>query len=148
VVNQRRKGDDYEREAAKFLEKVLDGKWKRIAGSGALGSLMDEPELQGDIVGKIHSFPKKFRFDAKVGYGGATQLTIKRKWLEKIRAEADASYSIPALICKFSGSRGSIKNFLVMDFDAFAEIVLNSERLQNELDRHDNTRLGSDQTII
>lgn len=135
MVNQKRKGNDYEREATKLLEEVLDGKWKRIAGSGALGAILDEPELQGDIVGKIHSFPKKFRFDAKVGYGGATQLTVKKEWLEKIRQEADATYSIPALICKFSGARGNIRNFLVMDFDAFAEIVLNSEHLQEELEK-------------
>jgi hypothetical protein len=135
MVNQKRKGSNYEREAAKLLEKVLDGKWKRIPGSGALGAILSEPELQGDIVGKVHSFPKKFRFDSKVGYGGATQLTIKREWLEKIREEADATYSIPALICKFSGARGGIRNFLVLDFDAFAEIILNSERLQEELDK-------------
>lgn len=134
MVNQKRKGSDYEREAAKLLEEVLDGKWKRIAGSGALGAIMGEPELQGDIVGKVTSFPKKFRFDAKVGYGGAKQLTVKKEWLEKIREEADASYSIPALICKFSGSRGNTRSFLVLDFDAFAEIILNSERLQEELD--------------
>ena len=135
MVNQKRKGSDYEREAAKILEEALDGKWKRIAGSGALGALLNEPELQGDVVGKIPSFPRKFRFDSKVGYGGAKQLTIQREWLEKIRREADATYSIPALICKFSGARGDTKNFLVLDFDAFVDIVMNSERLQEELDK-------------
>ena len=135
MVNQKRKGSDYEREATKILEKALDGKWKRIAGSGALGAILDEPELKGDIKGKIPSFPRKFRFDSKVGYGGAKQLTVQREWLEKIRAEADETYSIPALMCKFSGARGDTKHFIVMDLDAFISIIKNSERLQEELDK-------------
>lgn len=143
MVNQKRKGSDWEREAAKILEEALDGKWKRIAGSGALGALLDEPELQGDIVGKIHSFPKKFRFDAKVGYGGAKQFTIKKEWLEKIREEAEATYSIPALVCKFSGARGETRHFLVLDLEAFVEVIDNSDRLQGELDKQWNIRDGT-----
>src|SRR3989337_3470914 len=118
MVNSKIKGSNWEREAAKVVQELLDGKWKRIAGSGALGTQLKEPLLGGDIVGKIEAFSKSFRFDAKVGYGGAKQLTIQKLWLEKIREEAEATYSIPGLICKFSGAKGENKYFVILDIDA------------------------------
>lgn len=136
MVNSKRKGSQWERDAAKLLNETVYGTWKRVAGSGALGTILEEPILQGDIVGKdIPGLPKGFKLDAKVGYGGSTQLTVKREWLEKIRKEAESTYSIPALICKFSGAKSGAKVFVVLDLEAFAEIVNRPCEIQEELDK-------------
>lgn len=138
MVNvNKRKGSNWEREAAKLLVEKLNGSWKRVIGSGAFGTLMNDPSLTGDIVGKLNSFPRGFRLEAKVGYGGATQLTIKKEWLDKIKEEAENTYSIPGLVCKFSGAHGENKYFIVLDLDTFIELILNSERLWDELNEHD-----------
>jgi hypothetical protein len=136
MVNSKRKGTQWERDATKLLNEFIYGKWKRVPGSGALGAILEEPTLQGDITGKdIPGLPKGFMLDAKVGYGGSTQLTIKKKWLDKIRKEAEATYSIPAVICKFSGSRQGAQVFVVMDLEAFAELVNRPSEIQEELDK-------------
>jgi Holliday junction resolvase len=136
MVNSKRKGSQFERDAAKLLNEQVLGTWKRVAGSGALGAILEEPTLQGDIIGKeIPGLPKGFRLDAKVGYGGAKQLTVQKEWLDKIRKEAEATYSIPAVICKFSGSREGVKVFVVMDLEAFAELVNRPSEIKEELDK-------------
>jgi len=124
VNKQKRKGDTWEREFAKLLTKSLTGSvFKRVPGSGALGTIMGESRLTGDVVGTVPFCPKKFKFEAKTGYGGHTQLTIKRDWLEKIREEADAAFAIPGLVCKFDNARSGVKQFVVLDMDAFIEIL-------------------------
>ncbi len=141
MVNVKRKGTNWEREARNLLEEKLDGIWKRVAGSGALGTNLNEPILKSDIVGKINAFTKTFRFEAKVGYGGSKQFTLKKEWLDKIREEADSTFSIPGIICKFSGATGKSKHFVVLDLDAFIEIILEANKLKNELNKiYDNKR--------
>lgn len=135
MVNQKRKGTNWEREARNLLIEKLNGSWHRITGSGALGTNLEEPLLLGDLVGKLNSFAKTFRLEAKVGYGGAKQMVIKKAWLDKIREEANSSFSIPALICKFSGAKDGSKFFIVLDLDAFVEILLNAEKLKRELNK-------------
>lgn len=136
MVNSKRKGSQWERDAAKILNEKVIGDWKRVAGSGALGAILEEPTLQGDVVGKnIPAFPKGFRLDAKVGYGGSKQMTVQKAWFDKIRTEAEATYSIPALICKFSGSRSGTQVFVMLDIDAFAEIMNRIDDLKYELDK-------------
>ncbi len=121
---QKRKGSQWERDASKILTELLPGSvWKRVAGSGAIGTIMGEPLLAGDISGYIPSIGRTFRAEAKVGYGGAKQLAVKREWLEKIREEATGTQSIPMLICKFSGAHGTSKQFVAFDFQAFAELI-------------------------
>lgn len=124
IKQKKQKGANWEREAVKLLEQLVNSsKWKRIAGSGAIGTTLGEPFLKGDIVGEVPFLGKTFRGEAKVGYGGATQLSFKREWLEKIREEAEGTYSIPFVICKFSGSRGTVKHFIALDLEAFADIL-------------------------
>jgi hypothetical protein len=136
MVNSKNKGTGWERDVVKLLNAQVMGTWKRVAGSGALGAILEEPTLQGDVVGKdIPGLPKGFRMDAKVGYGGAKQLAFKKLWLDKIRKEAEATYSIPAVICKFSGSREGAQVFVVMDLEAFAELVSRPSEIQEELDK-------------
>lgn len=127
---QKRKGSQWERDATKILMNLLpESVWKRVPGSGAIGTIMGEPLLAGDISGHIPSIGRTFRAEAKVGYGGAKQLAVKREWLEKIREEAKGTQSIPMLICKFSGAHGTSKQFVAFDFQAFAELIEQVDKL-------------------
>lgn len=120
------KGTAWENLFAEMLEeKIEEAKAKRIPGSGAIGTTVKEPFLQGDVRAVLKGFNRPFKFEAKVGYGGATQLTVKKEWLDKIKEEASHDYSIPALACKFSGARkkGGVQYFVILDFDTFCDIM-------------------------
>jgi len=131
------KGTTFERLAVDILNALVKKSiWKRIPGSGAIGTSLGEPLLTADIVGKVESIPKKFKVESKVGYGGATQFAIKKEWLDKVRIEADASFSIPFLIGKFSGAREGVKVFVVTDVEVFASILNHITNLQEELDKY------------
>jgi hypothetical protein len=131
----KRKGSDFERQAVETLNSIVkESEWKRIPGSGAIGTTLSEPLLTSDIVGKVKSIPRKFKVECKVGYGGATQLTLKKEWLDKVKMEADATYSIPIMMGKFSGSRGGVQIFVAMDVETFASILNHITNLQEALD--------------
>ncbi len=124
------KGSKWERDAAKLLAGIIPGSiWKRIAGSGAIGTIMGEPLLAGDISGYIPSLDLKIRAEAKTGYGGEKQLGVKREWLNKIREEAGGTYSLPLLLCKFSGVRTGAKHMVILDFEAFGELFDKIQKL-------------------
>lgn len=128
------KGNTFERFAVELLNELIrDSEWKRVPGSGALGTALGEPLLTSDIVGKVERIPKRFKVEAKVGYGGETQFTLKKEWLDKVRMEADATYSTPFLIGKFSGARQGVKVFTVMDVEVFAALINHISKLQEQL---------------
>jgi len=137
----KRKGSDFERQAVEILNNlVVDSEWKRIPGSGALGTALGEPLLTSDIVGKVKSLSKRFKVEAKVGYNPprvqeVKQFLLKKEWLDKVKMEADASYSIPFLIGKFSGARDGTKVFVVTDVEIFAFLINHITKLQDELDK-------------
>jgi hypothetical protein len=121
---QKRKGSDWERQAVEILNaNIKRGVFKRIPGSGAIGTILHEPMLTSDVKGKVESLEKEFKIECKVGYGSATQFTMKKLWLDKVREESDASYGIPLLMGKFSGAREGVKSFVVMDIDTFCELI-------------------------
>lgn len=131
------KGTTFERLAVELLNELIrDSEWKRVPGSGAIGTTLDEPLLTADIVGKVDSIPKKFKVEAKVGYGGATQFSLKKEWLDKVKKEASATYSFPFLIGKFSGAREGVKVFVVMDVEEFAAIINHITKLEEETDEN------------
>lgn len=137
MVNAKDKGSRFEGDAVKILnEKIDGGTFKRIAGSGAIGTSMSEPLLTGDITGKIEGFRKPFKIECKVGYGGEKQFALKREWLNKIKMEAAQTYAFPMLIGKFSGARKAdgVQTFIVMDVDEFAYLVNHITHLKKELD--------------
>ena len=124
VINSKNKGANFERELAKKLNELLPGsEWKRIPSSGAIGTIMGEPTLSGDLNGRLRHFPTKFKVEAKIGYGGAKQFTLKKEWLDKIRLEASRTFSIPFLLGRFSGSRSGVEEFVVMDLVTFVEVL-------------------------
>lgn len=121
---QKQKGTDFERLAVELLNKLIKKSfWKRVPASGALGTVMHETILTSDINGVVDAFPKKVKLEAKVGYGGATQFTLKKEWLDKVAQEADVAYAFPALIGKFSGARDGVKVFVVLDIEQFAYLL-------------------------
>lgn len=130
------KGTGFERLAVEILNTLIeDSTWKRIPGSGAMGTSLGEPLLTSDIVGKVDSIPKKFKVEAKVGYGGAKQFALKKEWLDKVSMEAKASFSTPLLIGKFSGAREGVKVFVAMDVEEFAALINHITFLQAQIDK-------------
>lgn len=136
---QKIKGSQFERDAAEILNNLVrKSLWKRVAGSGALGTIMHEPGLSSDVKGKVESIPQEFKIECKVGYnnskdGGVKQFTLKKEWLDKIRMEADQSYSIPMFMGKFLGAREGVKVFVVLDVEVFADLLNNITELSEEL---------------
>ena len=136
VNKQKRKGTDWERKLVKICNANLTGaEFKRVPGSGALGTIMNESRLSGDVKGKLPFLSKGFTIEAKTGYGGSKQHVVKKEWLDKVREEAEASYTIPLLACKFSDAKKGAKHFICMDFDAFKEITEEANKLYEEVIR-------------
>jgi hypothetical protein len=141
VNKQKQKGSAFEHDAVEELEELIEGsRWKRVAGSGALGTSLSEPLLMGDITGTVPGFSRKFRVECKVGYNNSTgkevlQFTLKKEWLDKIRLEAQASYSFPFLLGKFSNARSGTKHFVVMDVRDFAELMNYISELNTDLEK-------------
>lgn len=131
------KGSRFEHDAVEILTALIENsRWKRIAGSGAIGTSLGEPLLTGDVKGEIGSYPKKFRVECKVGYSsGQKQFTLKKEWLDKIAMEAGQTYSLPFLIGKFDNARAGVKTFIVMDTNVFAEIMNDYTELKEQLDK-------------
>lgn len=135
VFKAKKKGSDFERLAVEILNVgVHKSIWKKIPGSGAIGTTMDEPSLTGDINGKVASFNKPFKVEAKVGYGGAKQLSLKKEWLDKIAEEAKESNSIPIMVGKFSGAKSGVKVFVAMDIVTFCSILNRATELHDEVE--------------
>lgn len=135
VFKNKRKGSDFERQAVEILNAIVrNSTWKRIPGSGSLGTALGEPLLTSDIAGKVNSIPKKFKVEAKVGYGGAKQFGLKKEWLDKIAMEARATHSVPFLIGKFSGARDGVKVFVAMDVEEFSALLNHITKLQETVD--------------
>jgi hypothetical protein len=136
VNRQKVKGTAWENDLVKILNSnIRNIKAKRVAGSGALGTMLGESLLMGDVVLEGDFLPKKIRIEAKVGYGGAKQLTVQKEWLDKINEEAKASYSIPMLACKFSGARAKdgVQYFVALDINTFCDIINHIELLNKRL---------------
>ena len=140
MILAKRKGSQWERDAAEILTKLIKGGlFKRVAGSGALGTIMSEPSLSADVKGKVESIPQEFKIECKVGYGGATQFALKKEWLDKIREEANRSYGIPLLMGKFSGARDGTRYFVAMDVEIFANLINRITELYDELSRNERS---------
>ena len=133
-IDVRQKGNQWERDLAKLLEsKIVGSVWKRIPGSGAFGTMLNMGSLTSDLIGTIPFTKKSFKVEAKVGYGGDKQITIKKEWFDKVKMEAAQDYSIPLVGCKFSGSREGVKCFISMDLDTFCELMNSTTDIYDQL---------------
>lgn len=137
VNKSRRKGINWERDLVELLKENIKGsKVKRIPASGSMGTALGEPILSGDVIAEFPGFSKKFRIECKTGFGGDKQLTVKKEWINKIIEEANNSYSIPVVACKFSGARkiDGVQYFFILDFDTFSDIINYIGEVKQELD--------------
>jgi len=137
----KQKGNTFEHDVVELLnKKVIGGNFRRIPGSGAMGTTMGEPLLTGDVSGKVEGIPTRFKIECKVGYNTSTdrevkQFTLKKEWLDKVGEEAKDALSVPLLFGKFSGARKGVQVFVVMDIDVFSNMINEISRLQKELDK-------------
>lgn len=136
----KQQGGKWEHDAVVLLNlKIKESIWKRIPGSGAIGTNLNEPMLTGDLVGIVPSFSKKFKAECKSGYNSSTnkevkQFTLKKEWLDKISEEAKTNFSIPILLGKFTNARSGVKHFVVLDLNEFSELINYVTDLKKELD--------------
>lgn len=136
MINVKRKGSQFERDAVKLLTKLIPhSSWRRMPSSGAMGTIMNEPIIGADLRGQVEGILQDFRGEAKIGYGGEKSMTFKRSWLQGIVDEAKKTYAIPFVIGKFSGARGDIKEFVVLDIETFAKIINMVAELGRELEK-------------
>jgi hypothetical protein len=147
----KRKGTAFENLATDLLNKLIKRSvWKRVIGSGAFGTIMNEPGLSSDVKGKVESIPQEFKIECKVGYNPSTDrevkaFTLKKEWLDKIQMEADQSYAIPMFMGKFSGARDGVKVFVVLDVEVFAKLINQITELKEENGKQYTTKLvGTD----
>jgi Holliday junction resolvase len=137
------KGSQFERDLAEILNRLIKkSSWRRIAGSGAIGTIMNEPLLSSDVRGKVESFAQPFNVECKVGYNNSTgkevkQFTLKKEWLDKVALEASRTYGIPILAGKFLGAREGTKVFITMDVEVFASLINRITELHEDLLKSD-----------
>jgi len=109
--------------------------WRRIPGSGAFGTQMDYGQLKGDLMGKYSFLPFTFRAEAKVGYGGAKQITMKREWFDKVREEAACNFNeLACVVMKYSNAHPpNTQHVIAFDFETFQKILDIIESMQDEI---------------
>lgn len=125
VNKSKRKGSDFEREFVEMLNSSIYGaNAKRVPASGAMGTSLNEPLLEGDVKATFKGLNKPIRFELKAR-SGATQLAVKREWMNKIKMEAEHSFAYPSVACKLIGARKAdgVKFFVIFDFDTFVELM-------------------------
>ena len=121
MVNKAKQcGDRWERE----VSEELGG--KRQPSSGAFGSIHNDSSLVGDVVLEYPWLSRPLLIECKYGYGGATQMTIRREWLTKARQQAAGARRLAALAIKFrdvtSGDIGSAK-VICFNIDTWKKIA-------------------------
>lgn len=96
---------------------------KRILGSGAFGKVSRDPTLLGDVCIEYEILKHPLLIDCKFGYGGQSQLTLKKEWLDKIATEAALTDKYPAVMGKFKGARGGNSRFIVLTWETWQAIM-------------------------
>lgn len=134
------RGSRWERDAVNILNNLIKlSAWKRIPGSGAIGTILGESLLTGDLTGAVEGYPKKFKAECKVGYNPSTNkevksFSLKKEWLDKIKQESENACSAPLLLGKFDNVREGVKHFVVMDIKDFADIMNYITDMNKELE--------------
>ena len=137
---QKIKGSFFEREIVKILNEKLKGsRFRRSPSSGAIGTIMGESLLTGDVNGEIFGFPKKLKAECKSGYSNkvgveAKSLSLEKRWLDKIKEEAEIAYYMPIFFGKFDSVRSGVKYFAAFDLDTFIYLADYISDLKRELD--------------
>lgn len=134
------KGTRFERDLTEYLGKIIkDSNWKKVIGSGALGTIFREPLLTGDVTGTVSGIPQKFKIECKSGYNTLTNketksVSVRKEWFDKVKQESLGDFSIPLVACKYDNVRTGVKMFIAMDIREFAELINYTTDLKKELD--------------
>jgi hypothetical protein len=144
------KGDNFERGVSKMLS-VHQGVWRRIPGSGSIGTNLKMSNLTGDLEGRYPWFTRAFKGEGKVGYGTSKQMTLKREWFTKVREQAEADNKYPAVVIKFNdvtgGDIGSA-TAICFNVDTWNKMMADLDELYAEyltlLDKYYKTEKNSD----
>jgi hypothetical protein len=96
---------------------------------------MNYGQLKGDLTGKYPFLPFTFRAEAKVGYGGAKQITMKREWFDKVREEAASNYNeLACVLMKYSNAHPpNTQHIIAFDFETFQKVLDIVESMYNEI---------------
>jgi len=129
---QKRKGTRWENDATKLLNEKFPNVWRRVAMSGALGTMLDMPILMPDMYGKYEHLSRKIVGECKVGYGGK-QMTIQKEWFDGISEIAVKNYGLPAVMLKFEKSRTGVRHIICLDFETWDELMLEMAEMYREL---------------
>jgi len=119
---QKRAGSNWERELAKRL------KGKRQPSSGAFGTQHHDAKLTGDVVVSYPWWNKPLHIECKYGYGGKSQLSLKRGWFTKVRQEAANANRYPCVAIKFRDVTSDVETAKVICFN-----IDTWERMMQEL---------------
>lgn len=129
---QKIKGTRWERDSAKLLNEKFPDVWRRIALSGALGTILNIPVLMADISGKYPHMDSSIVGECKVGYGGK-EMRIKKEWFDGIREIAEKNYALPVVVLKFEKSRSGVRHIICLDFEAWDELMTEMAGMYHEL---------------
>jgi len=142
----KRSGTYFENQVEDYFNEMSNVTAKRIIGSGAFGTISREPRLLGDVYINWAYLDKPILAECKFGYGGKTQITIKKEWVDKIVEEAELANRHPALLVKFKGARGGNSKLIAFTWDTWKKIM---EYFEKRIDRLEveNERLRANRTI-
>lgn len=129
---QKDKGSRWERDACKLMNEAFPGTWKRVAMSGAIGTLLDIPILRPDAIGEYTHLSRKLVGEAKVGYGGKS-MTIQKDWWDGIDEIAEENYALPVVLLKFEKSRTGVRHVICLSFETWNELMQEMAELYHEL---------------
>jgi hypothetical protein len=139
----KRSGTYFEDVVADWFDNLPDVKAERIIGSGAFGTMSKEPRLMGDVYIRWDQLDKPILAECKFGYGGKTQLTVKKEWVDKIVEEAVSGNRYPALIFKFKGARGGNSKMICFTWDTWKEMMeYFGERIERLEAQNERLRTG------
>lgn len=123
MKNPKSKGTRWENEASKLLNEDFPDTWRRVAMSGALGTMLDIPMFSADLIGDYSFMPFKIVAEAKSGYG-KKQMTIKPDWFDHIEEIGDKTFSLPVVLLRFDNLRDTNNRYIIaMNFDSWNKIM-------------------------
>ncbi len=125
-------GLDWERFLVNHFKRYANS--RRTPNSGALGTLLGDPSLQGDVSFSVDGL--NFLIEAKAGYGGSQSITIKREWLDKVTKEATSQSPkrIPVVAAKMKDGKTDTAKLIIMSLETFTQLL---DRIETAVDNLD-----------
>ncbi len=130
MTNKNKKaGSAWERAVANTFNDLDGVSARRVAGSGALGTILQEDYLKGDVRITVDGLKYDLIVEAKIGYQSGKHspskvMAFQKAWLESAEKDTKGVYnSKPVVICKFKGAKGEARAFLAMDLQVAVDLI-------------------------